>query len=179
MKKLMMVLLLCCVTTVYAGSLLGQKNLPMTHKKQHSISLLFVLSANKAILSPNKHKPNTYTLTLINPDKQVSFFADRPSRVDGMLPIQQFAKDWVKGKNSFAKDAPNAALRGGLHDKTRGVAYNFELEYPKYNAEQNTLTYTLIPLAGQKKITSTIYMNKVSLFVDAMMGVLGADEGIM
>ncbi len=136
--------------------------------KKKPVELLFVQTAEQATLSPNKAKPGTYTLLLKQPAAQVSYFSDRPYRISGTMPLKNFAADWSQGRNSFASVPPNAALRGGLHDNTRGASYNFELKDPAYHVKDNSFTYTLLPLKGQKPITQVINMHSVSLFVDSL-----------
>ena len=50
----------------------------------------------------------TNTLSLIDVSPITLFFADRPERVAGNMKTSAFIPFWSHGKDSFAKDPPNA-----------------------------------------------------------------------
>ena len=52
----------------------------------------------------------TNTLSLIGVSPITLFFADRPERVAGNMKTSAFVPFWSQGKDSFAKDPPNADL---------------------------------------------------------------------
>jgi hypothetical protein len=49
-------------------------------------------------------------LTLRGVSPVTIFFTDRPERIAGNMPTKAFVPFWSEGKNSFAKDNPNANL---------------------------------------------------------------------
>jgi hypothetical protein len=49
-------------------------------------------------------------LTLLGVSPVTIFFTDRPERIAGNMPTSVFVPFWSDGKDSFAKDAPNANL---------------------------------------------------------------------
>jgi hypothetical protein len=49
-------------------------------------------------------------LTLEDLAPTTLFFSDRPDRVTGHIPTEEFVQSWDQGKNSFAADPPNAVL---------------------------------------------------------------------
>ena len=49
-------------------------------------------------------------LTLNGVSGSTLYFSDRPERVVGHLPTEQFVKQWGDGNNSFADDPPNAVV---------------------------------------------------------------------
>lgn len=51
---------------------------------------------------------STNTLSLIGVSPITLFFADRPERVVGNMKTDAFVPFWSQGKDSFAKDPPNA-----------------------------------------------------------------------
>ena len=55
-----------------------------------------------------KLEGNTLTLTGVSANSIV--FADRPVRAAGHVPTDQFIAQWDQGKDSFAKDPPNATI---------------------------------------------------------------------
>jgi hypothetical protein len=52
----------------------------------------------------------TNTLSLIGVSPITLFFADRPERVAGNMKTRAFIPFWSNGKDSFAKDPPNADI---------------------------------------------------------------------
>src|SRR5271157_2492743 len=50
----------------------------------------------------------TNTLSLVGVSPITLFFADRPERVAGNMKTSAFIPFWRHGKDSFAKDPPNA-----------------------------------------------------------------------
>jgi hypothetical protein len=87
-----------------------------------SRSFLFALEGKKATLQPVAGKPGTYRLTapLKALDERVNWFADRPARDAGTLPLTQFIALWAQdGKDSFKNDPPNIAL---AHDNRTLIA---------------------------------------------------------
>ena len=50
----------------------------------------------------------TNTLSLIGVSPITLFFADRPERIAGNMKTTAFVPFWSQGKDSFAKDPPNA-----------------------------------------------------------------------
>jgi hypothetical protein len=50
----------------------------------------------------------TNTLSLIGVSPITLFFADRPERIAGNMKTTSFVPFWSQGKDSFAKDPPNA-----------------------------------------------------------------------
>ncbi len=49
-------------------------------------------------------------LTLHDIPPTVIIFSDRPERLTGHLPVEEFVDTWGDGDNSFADDPPNAVL---------------------------------------------------------------------
>jgi len=99
-----------------------------------------------------------YKLILEEPQDLVIWFADRPIRKAGNIPISDFLKDWDEGKNSFKKDPPNAVL---IIDNSEPVV--IELILVSWNGNQ--ATFELKNLKGQEyKISDR--SGPVSLFVD-------------
>lgn len=85
----------------------------------------------------------TYTLELSNVSNETILFSDRPERIVTSVSTSDFIGSWTTGPDSFAVDAPNDALivediqSGQLET---GVIESFD---PIYDANTNTLTYTI------------------------------------
>lgn len=100
---------------------------------------LAVLNAAGAKLEGNR-----LTLTGVSPNSIV--FADRPVRAAGHVMTQQFIMQWDEGKDSFAKDPPNATVSvlGGDGSKVSDAVVT--LKAPKL--EGGNLTFDVGVLEG-------------------------------
>ncbi len=115
------------------------------------IQLMFVQTAKSVEFSNNQ-----MTLKGISPS--AIFFSDRPERISGHLTIPAFLKEWDAGKDSFAKDPPNATL--SIFSDS-GVQYVVvELTNPKLDGEN--LSYDVRVLEGNPPAKGGIS----SLFID-------------
>ena len=118
---------------------------------------LAVLNAAGAKLEGNK-----LTLTGVSPNSIV--FADRPVRAAGHVMTQQFIMQWDEGKDSFAKDPPNATVSvlGGDGSKVSDAVVT--LKSPKL--EGSNLTFDVAVLEGKLDGAS----GPVALFIDDFGG---------
>ena len=100
---------------------------------------LAVLNAAGAKLEGGK-----LTLTGVAPNSIV--FADRPVRAAGHVMTEQFIMQWDEGKDSFAKDPPNATVSvlGGDGSKVSDAVVT--LKAPKL--EGGNLTFDVVVLEG-------------------------------
>lgn len=149
-------------------------------QKTEPASYLFVQSALKADLEIDKTEVDTYTLTLHDVNPYVTYFADRPRRNAGVMPVEQFIKLWdVKGgENSFKKVAPNADLNAmvGLSSSNTTVNYAIEIKKVNYDSHSKKLVYTVKSLKGNinPMPKSTTQLHHVTLFIDnACIGCFG------
>ncbi len=132
---------------------------------------LFVQSASKAKIEVNKNDANTYTLTLNNIPEFVTYFADRPKRNAGTIPLEQFLKLWqYQGHDSFKTDPPNAvlsAVKMGFSSADAVSSFTIELLDPEYDAASKTLNFTVIPLKGEiNPLPTDAVLHHVILFID-------------
>src|SRR5215213_6294351 len=114
---------------------------------------LAVLNAAGAKLDGGK-----LTLTGVSPNSIV--FADRPVRAAGHVATQQFIMQWDEGKDSFAKDPPNASVSvlGGDGSKVSDAVVT--LKAPKL--EGGNLTFDVVVLEGSLASSS----GPAALFID-------------
>lgn len=70
---------------------------------EHMVNLLFVQTAHGTELSNGKLRLKTVSPATL-------FFSDRPDRVTGHEPTEDFVDNWNKGDDSFKSDPPNATL---------------------------------------------------------------------
>ena len=88
--------------------------------------------------------PKTSTLTLVGISPVTTFFTDRPERRAGGMTTAEFVPFWGEGKDSFAKDPPNADLSIIENGKLQQAVV--ELTNPVLKGD--TLTYTVNVIKG-------------------------------
>jgi hypothetical protein len=72
-------------------------------QSQEEVVFLFVQSSHGAKLANGK-------LTLKGVSPATLFFSDRPERITGHEPTEDFVSEWGEGEDSFASSPPNAVL---------------------------------------------------------------------
>ena len=87
----------------------------------------------------------TNTLSLIGVSPITLFFADRPERIAGNMKTTAFVPFWSQGKDSFAKDPPNADVSIIEGDAMRQVVV--VLQDPILDGD--TLRYTIKTVQGE------------------------------
>jgi len=141
-------------SAVAAPWLLRNANAAQTRAGQQgseTAELLFVQTAHAVEL-----KDGVLRLSSINP--ATIFFSDRPQRIVGHEPTEDFVAEWAVGENSFASDPPNAAL--SILTGTEPQEIILELMNPRM--EGYDLLYDVKILQGNEKATG----ETVSLFID-------------
>lgn len=101
---------------------------------------------------------STSTLSLVGVSPITLFFADRPERVAGNMKTSAFIPFWSFGKDSFAKDPPNADVSIIEGDTMRQVVV--ELHDPAL--ENDILRYKVKILQGEMPEKGA----DVSVFID-------------
>ncbi|MBM6582231.1 hypothetical protein ILT44_18675 [Microvirga sp. BT689] len=125
---------------------------------------LAVLNAAGAKLEGGK-------LTLVGVSPSSIVFADRPVRAAGHVMTEQFIMQWDEGKDSFAKDPPNATVStlGGDGSKVSDAVVT--LKAPKL--EGGNLTFDVTVLEGSLAGSS----GPAALFIDHFGGFGGGFGG--
>ncbi len=85
-------------------------------------------------------------------------FSDRPDRVTGHIPLDEFLDSWGEGDDSFADDPPNAALSIFTEDEINDVIV--VLSDPQLDGDQ--LSYSVEILDGELPASG----GPSSLFID-------------
>lgn len=101
------------------------------------------------------------TLTLVDVSPVTLFFSDRPERIAGNMPTDHFIPFWGEGKDSFAKDNPNANL--SILEKDKAFS-DVVVELSRPSLKGGNLTYSV-------KIIDGVIPAKggpVSLFIDVI-----------
>ena len=101
----------------------------------------------------------TGKLTLKGISPVTIFFTDRPERIAGNMPTRVFVPFWSEGKDSFAKDNPNANL--SILEKDKAVA-DIVLTIGRPVLKDEDLTYEVKILEGSLPAKG----GPVSLFID-------------
>jgi len=115
---------------------------------------LFVQNADYVVYHQASGK-----LTLQGISPVTIFFTDRPERIAGNMPTRVFVPFWNEGKDSFAKDNPNANL--SILEKDRAVA-DIVVTLAKPVLKGKDLTYEVKVLEG----TMPAKGGPASLFID-------------
>ena len=115
------------------------------------IEFLFVQGGDSVSLADG-------VLTIEGVNKATLFFADRPERVAGHMPTEEFVASWGKGENSFASNPPNADLSIFTDDGTQEIVV--VLKEPRI--EGDDLIYNVEVLDGDATATG----GACSLFID-------------
>jgi hypothetical protein len=132
----------------------AQKTIGATAASQSQmVPSLAVLNSGGAKLSGN-----VLTMSDVSPNSIV--FADRPVRSAGHVLTKEFLKQWDEGKDSFAKDPPNATISVLNSDGSAIEDAVVVLKKPKLNGR--TLTFDVTVLEGSLSKAD----GPASLFID-------------
>lgn len=115
---------------------------------------LVVVNADGAKLEGNK-------LTLTGVQKSSIIFADRPERTAGHVLTSDFISHWADGKDSFAKDPPNATV-SVLGGKSAADFKDAVVELKSPKLEGDDLVFEVSVLEGDLGNAS----GPASLFID-------------
>jgi len=107
-----------------------------------SPSLLYVQQAEQGTFAPaTGSDPQSYTLTLQDVAPRTVFFSDRPDRVTGAIPNE----DFVRLETLFTPDdLPNAAIVVSEPPSDDQDVAIVELSAPSYDAATGTVSYTAV-----------------------------------
>ena len=117
------------------------------------LELLFVQSARAASLDNG-------VLTLTGVHFSTLFFTDRPERIAGHEPTEDFVDNWDKGEDSFADVAPNGTLSILMGEEPQEIVV--VLKNPRLAG--GALTYDVEVLDGN----TTASGGASSLFIDTL-----------
>lgn len=145
--------------------------------KKEKTELLFVQTATSGTFIPIAGEKYTFELVLNNAAPDTIYFSDRPERVTGLAPMEDFLKkfNW-KGDGD---DPPNAALVLSRASENQDVML-LELMEPNYDKANNVLKYktkTLMADNGSERFYGCFgsradenisqSFNHVALFIDS------------
>ena len=113
------------------------------------LQLMFVQTAQDI-----KVDPTTKTFQLVNVSPQTLYFADRPERVAGNIPMAVYMDTWKggAGTDNFANDPPNATLSINEPGNKKNTLVVVEISKPIIQGKDLIYSYKLIqgtmPKAG-------------------------------
>ena len=116
--------------------------------KKKTVSLLYSITADSALLAPVAGKDRVYRMTLRGTDPHMVWFTDRPDRDSGVWSTKMFSSAWDSGA-MFDKDPPNVALV--LHEPKGGTdTVVAVMGKPRYSANKDRLVARLKVLTAEQ-----------------------------
>lgn len=134
-----------------------------------SLRLFFIQTAQTASIQPDPNKSGYYTLTLTGINPYITYFSDRPNRIKGIAPTDNFVKAWSVGGNSYAQNNPNAVITAAKIDQTinqNSNNYVVSLSSPVYDQRNLQIRYTMKPLPAENFFFKQLTFDYVVLFID-------------
>jgi hypothetical protein len=139
--------------------------------EEKPVRYMFVQTAQSGTLVPVAGEDNLYTLTLRGTSPQTTAFSDRPERVVGQAPMQEF----LDGMCFNPENGPNAALEILEANEEEDLAV-VELFDPVYDAANQTLKYN-VSIIDQPDLSYAVFNGRadkalpetfgpVALFID-------------
>ncbi len=136
----------------------------LSKQKSSEPSFLYVQTAHSGSLSAEM-ADEMRTLTLHKTSPLTVYFSDRPDRITGHEPTEEFISAWGEGEDSFVKNPPNAVLDIiGEHSQSLLV---IELMSAKYDSQTKTLEYQVKILDDETGGTFPETFNEAALFIDS------------
>jgi len=123
------------------------------YSSEHMVNMLFVQSADGAELKNGK-------LRLKGINRSTIFFSDRPDRITGHEPTEDFVYNWGVGDDSFQANPPNATLSIVTGPQPQEIV--LVLKSPVIQG--NDLMYDVKVLDGPQ----TVVGGASSLFIDTL-----------
>lgn len=167
MKSLRIGLLLLASLVSSAG--FADQKIIGTNKEP--VSIFFIQRADRGSLVAVDNKPGEYQLRLSGVNEYIEYFSDRPVRLSGLYPTNEFITRWTDGntRGSFKSLPPNAALSAIQKHfvKNKMVNVMLKLSNPIYDAQARTLTYTVHQLPGIKSGLPIKGLRNVVMFIDS------------
>ena len=135
------------------SALAAEKQSDATTTEPEMVELLFVQSAHGAELAGGE-------LRLKGVSPSTIFFSDRPERITGHEPTEDFVSDWGVGDDSFKVNPPNATLS----IVTGPVPQEIVLVLRSPRLEKGDLIYNVDVLDGPQEVKG----GASSLFIDTI-----------
>jgi len=145
-----------------------------TQSTSENVQMQLVQTAKSATITKINNSKDEYTITLNRVPDYVSYFADRPDRTAGVLPLSVFLQEWNgNNKNSMKNNPPNVAIESMQVDKKgkrEAIHIIGVLSEPKYDVKVGKINYRFKLLSSPyDNIPNKISLSYTALFIDGMM----------
>lgn len=153
-----------CTIIMSAVNLSGYVPKPESAERQN-FQLLFIQTAEEAVLRQNPKNPDQWTLTLKNVDPEIAYFSESPKKMAGKVSISNFLQEW---DTKTSKRTPQGALVTKFsHSSAQGSDQERQiyLSNPRWSSKNNTLTYDVLNPFGSKSLTQGNHQAPV-LFIE-------------
>lgn len=164
MKKGLVALLFSAVF-ISTGTVSAANYVPKpAASEQQDFQLLFIQSADEAIVKQNPKNPDKWTVVLKNVDPDVAYFSEQPKKMAGKVTIDGFLSEWKVGK----RKNPNGSLIVQFnHADLEGDGSNRRiiLSNPRFDKRSNTITYDAQNPLGSKNLIEGKHQDPV-LFIE-------------
>ena len=146
--KTVVALLIVSVLIVSVSSIYGQEE---ENTAEHVPEFFAIQHAQSGSIS--EINATAYSLQLNDVSDKTIVFSDRPDRIVKSISTVDFIGNWSIGDDSFAVDAPNAALVVDEQEGKQDVAI-IELFSQIFDSNKKVLKYEMIPYNA-----TTIYIS--------------------
>jgi hypothetical protein len=133
------------------------------------ISFLFVQTSSKGTLQAVPNKPGTYTLTLKPARPYITYFSNSPNRIAKLMSVEDFVATWYTSPNNLKRNPPNADISGVLVKDLlikKPTNLTVELLSMKYEPKNESMTYVVHLLRGDKMLATYNKFDYIALFID-------------
>ena len=167
-----LVVILSYFPLAYSQTSLPKENVeqpPVETEPFSQINLIFFQNATSALLEESNVHSGYYLLTLYNVSPYMTYFAQRPNRNKGVVPLQNFVKAWSVGPNNFKDNNPNAIiLAEQINDAVNrnNPPLIVTLSDPQYNSDKNTLQFLAKPLSSEKLLYKESTYQYVTILIE-------------
>jgi hypothetical protein len=162
MKKGLTALLLSALL-VSVGSVSAFVPKPSADEQQ-DFQLMFIQTAEEAVVKQNPKNPDRWIVTLRNVDPDVAYFSERPKKMAGKVTIENFLEEWKQG----TRNNPTGALITQFsHSNLEGDGSNRQivLSNPRFDKRNKTITYDAQNPLGSKNLREGKHQDPV-LFIE-------------
>lgn len=131
--------------------------------EENSFQLMFIQSAEEAVVKQNPKNPDRWVVTLRNVDPDVAYFSDSPKKMAGKLTVEGFLDEWKLGN----KKNPTGSLVTQFSHASSGAGETGQiiLSNPRFDKRNNTITYDAQNPLGKKHLSEGKHQDPV-LFIE-------------
>lgn len=158
------VVLLSSIFALVSLPVFAQKDVISNIMPASNTSVLFIQIANQGQFIPKPGQYNTYTLKLKKVDPFTSYFTDRPKRITGILPTNQFVNLWHT--KDIKTTPPNVALETSNIQNGKRINRILVLSDPIYDVKGQEINYTAKILDKNAAPLGNIVLGYTVLFID-------------